>query len=67
MTSPASKPAVPAAPAADPVWDAAMKAPLEPEDAEERRAVDAAKHAGAEPVAGAQVTERIAERLRNQR
>jgi hypothetical protein len=69
MTAPVPKPVVPTAPAPaqDPVWDAAVNAPVEPEDADERHAVDAAKRAHAAPVAGARVTEQIAERLRNAR
>jgi len=42
-----------------------MSAPLEPEDAEEHRAVEAARRAGADPIPGSQVTEKLAERLRN--
>jgi hypothetical protein len=67
MTSPASKPVVPIAPSPDPVWDAALNAPVEPADADERRAVDAAKQAHAAPIAGTRVTELVAERLRNGR
>ena len=65
MTSGASKPATTAAPETpDPVWEAATKAPVEPEEAAERSAVEAAKKAGAAPVAGTVVTAQIAERLR---
>jgi hypothetical protein len=52
---------------ADAVWEGAMSAPLETENADERRAVEAAKQAGAAPIPAAQVTERLAERLRNAR
>jgi hypothetical protein len=64
MTSRASKPSVPAAPA-DPVLEAARNAPVEAEDEDERRAVEAAIKAGGVPVPGEQVTAMIAERLRN--
>jgi hypothetical protein len=66
MPGPSSKPKPGDAPT-DAVLRAAMNASVEPEDAGERRAVEAAKRERGLPVAGAQVTEQIAERLRNMR
>jgi hypothetical protein len=66
MPGPSSKPKPDNAPT-DAVLQAAMNAPVEPEDAEEHRAVEAAKRERGLPIAGPQVTEQIAERLRNAR
>jgi hypothetical protein len=63
MNPRASKPAAPAT-NDDPVWEAAQNAPVEPEDVEERHAVDAAKKKGGAPVPGDRVSKQIAERLR---
>ncbi len=44
-----------------------MEAPIEPEEVEERLAVDAAKRAAAAPIAGSRVSDLLAENLRNAR